>query len=1739
MRRIFLHIITAIILWATNTIYTIAANTLPVWSESFEYSTLTTLGWTQESLLGSALWTIEDQSAGYPGQTSDGTKRVALRNQTGQTQGYITRLISPIIDSSMMYQPQLIFDYAQPAYAGDFDTLRVYTRTSASAPWVLAREYDHAVATWTSDTIDIANSYKDFQMMFEGKDNMGRGIAIDNIRIRSVSTCTPPETIIIDDLSSDAVAAHWIGSLNSDGFRVIITERDTEHPELLDSEIAVDTITEDFAFASGRVLEYGTNYNLYVRAVCQDESSTWKKISFTTRSQADLPFVDDFNSTICYDANILPKHWTCANINMGSPANLMSPFINCTTPLNERYRYASDSTSCLAFAWGNVYTSIPAGSIAYAATPELNVSTLKEVQLRFRGTTYNTSSYISANKVIVGVMNSPVDYNTFTPVDTIDFGMANTYKTHIVNFDRYDGNGKFIAFVSDFENLENRFFIDHVEVAQRPDVIQPDRIHIANMDATNMTIDADMHDAPFCNIRITAAPMSEPTGLDNGGELLYTAKQISIPHQIPLTNLQGRWVDIRMQGFDGNKLSEWSDPLHILVASAMDSLPLICDFEPDEYSKIYTAADLDSTIAHLSNTDLHARRMPYEIVVSTPLHPTQMTSMLNSGRVMSGSYSVELKGIGQYLVLPRLPEKADHRKLMMSFCLSEAQSNYQGMARVAVGIMDNPYDQRTFTPVATFESNNIEDIIKCQVAFDTYNGTGRYIAIMAVEAKQPMIDGMYYGSWSRIDQIYIDNFECMPATQISVEPQGNEATIRWRNNGADGWRIRVSADNAFDEIIKDTIVQQPDIAVRVDGLLPLTKYYYDITTRCDHISQPTETGFFHTQCGRLGTPYFEGFENIQSGHLKSQNTTPNCWDFIRINIGESYFPYICQDVWENFANNGTESLVFGHANAYTLPVSGKMAAILPKFMTDTRSLEFSAWIRGNGYYSGLDTLFVGTLTDPTDINTFNAIDSIVVNSSKYKKIYVSLAKATGADERIALVKHEHIGDKQDIFVDDVQVSIRPISNRIQNVRATRISQHGAIIHWSSDGATRYQIILSTHDIAPDSSAFTPSYIAFDTIVNQHPANIQTQQIETGTTYYVYIRSISSTGNFGPWSSPCKIVTACDALQIPYYTSFETEPTGSLNANTPDCWYTEHIDIDGHHYPYIMNNTFWAKSGKNVFAFCRPQYNPDDALYGIALPEFDADIRTLRLKFYVRNYSSNLNDELYVGVVGDKEDMSTFTLVDTVVVNSSAFQKAVVDFRDYQGSGRYIMLAKKATPNGSRMFLIDDVTVEYAPACEDITAIHFSDIRENGVTIATNRTKAAQCQYLIYESSQGDNFNGPEEADDVPLIDTITTSKALSILSNQLRPNTTYYVYARSVCNEWARGYWTEKPFSFTTPCGVISPQALGTVDFNNENDLNCWTTGIVSGSNAKPTISHDALHFYENTTTSGSYAIMPPLDIDSIRKYQVSFNLYANENLSGITNRLNVGVITRREDPSTFSSQRIIVAPATAATDAPRYTVRFDQYAGDYNDEYGKQIMFFTESGDSILDLYIDNVRIDTINACIEPSIITTRQASDGSVAISWEDVAPSYRLQITRHPQVNQEIVMDTLLYTHQAEIRDLPSGTYYVFIQSLCDDYSISRWSNWSEIGVECAVGRMLPYNETFDSNTMLVNQMPDCWSAFYGEESMGAYPRLVQNGYYASSGDISVCFYAPSKGVDAIAVLPRINTTLKDATLRFSWA
>ena len=278
--------------------------------ESFETGQIPST-WTQEYVVGHQDWAVEELSdyrhpnAQLPDYKLDkgGTHRAYLRNTTGQTIGFKTRLVSPVMDLTDVYRPILRFYHAQDKWTADFDTLRVYYRANPEDDWTLLpeAEYNKAYSGWQAETIELPSfNSKTYQIAFEGTDNLGRGIVLDSIVVRSYPECTRPSDITMTGVGNGEATVSWHANWDADEFHIVFSKEQAEMDTLglIDpAVIAVDTIVPyDGVFRMTAVgLQANTKYYVYMQSICGGQLSEWSDPQeFTMAYREQIPYHEDF-----------------------------------------------------------------------------------------------------------------------------------------------------------------------------------------------------------------------------------------------------------------------------------------------------------------------------------------------------------------------------------------------------------------------------------------------------------------------------------------------------------------------------------------------------------------------------------------------------------------------------------------------------------------------------------------------------------------------------------------------------------------------------------------------------------------------------------------------------------------------------------------------------------------------------------------------------------------------------------------------------------------------------------------------------------------------------------------------------------------------------------------------------------------------------------------------------------------------------------------------------------------------------------------------------------------------------------------------------------------------------------------------------------------------------------------------------------------------------------------------------
>lgn len=292
----------------------------------------------------------------------------------------------------------------------------------------------------------------------------------------------------------------------------------------------------------------------------------------------------------------------------------------------------------------------------------------------------------------------------------------------------------------------------------------------------------------------------------------------------------------------------------------------------------------------------------------------------------------------------------------------------------------------------------------------------------------------------------------------------------------------------------------------------------------------------------------------------------------------------------------------------------------------------------------------------------------------------------------------------------------------------------------------------------------------------------------------------------------------------------------------------------------------------------------------------------------------------------------------------------------------------------------------------------------------------------------------------------------------LNSNTTYYYWVRSNCNTaTSQSVWSFAG-TFKTACSTFTVpytenfDTTSTGSISNTNAPSCWAyleSNSFAGYGYVTTTNNysapNAYYLYNSSATTGSQMLVAPPTINlSDGTKRVRF--YAKTGTSGTA--LLIGTLSNPSDPDSFSQ---IGAPIALTTTHAQYTV--DIPAGS-----DLQLAFKHGLGGSYRSIYIDNITVQDIPSCLEPTAVTASNMTMNSATISWTEPAsvPANGYEVyysTTNTAPDANTVLDATnsvtSATASAPLNSLTTDTtYYVWVRSVCSAADKSIWSEMTTL-------------------------------------------------------------------------------------------
>ena len=1641
-----------------------------------------------------------------------GTKGLYWSTSTGSTYGDYMYVVLPMVDATLFPTNTLMLKFwAKATSATSQPVLEVGVMTDPmdTSTFTLLQTINVAgFTTWTEFEAPLSSYTGEgaFVAVRALRPTSAWTVYVDDFTLDLLPACPRPEGLTAAEVTPSTADISWLAATGyeyeveygitgfSQGDGTLITVYDT-----------ATQLTE---------LTPGTTYDVYVRSVCGDDTSSWSLLRFTTGCREivaeDLPYIETFESYGTGGTSPISPCWTKYS----------------NTSVNYPYPYASAAINGSRGLYFYSYFSSSARTYCYAVLPpvseDLPINTL---MLQFMAKRYSTASYYS--KIVVGIAGSADSAQLFTPIDTIDITSEATSSVHSfeVSFADYEDTGRYIVLYSPTPDSAhyNAIYIDDVQLRHIPSCFRPTQATVTALgaDSANIIWTTDPRTpSPSAGFTIEYGPMGYEEGMGTSVSTYDTA--IRLDYLDPATTYE---VNIFADCGDAT-----SDPTTLTFRTACtyipdDSLPYIENF--DSYPAGTTLADGQTYnpcwVKGTNNTS------DYPFVYTTNHHSAP-----------NAMYFYATANYYSYIALPAF--ETDVNQLELSFDLLRTSANY---GRMRVGVMSNPYDMNTFHLLADVQPDSIGQWQRFILSFPDYEGPERYFALVLPDS---------ITAFAQVDDISVNRIASCPTVRgVSLATvSATSATVVWdADSSTTAWNVYYGT-YGFD-MDTATMFSTDTASYTLTGLQPQTDYQVVIVPSCNG-----ETGngsyplAFRTACSPFPTaalPYVENFDSYSATTSANdgQGIDP-CW-----NKGTNHsmkYPYL----YNNYASSSPNALrFFGNATSYSY-------AALPMFEASIQNLRVNFdLVRTSTSYTGKIT--VGVMTNPHDVGTFTAVTTCYPGTAPTNQpvpFEVPFDSYQGSEGYIAF-----LADNDSVnyaHLDNVVVSLLPTCRRSTDLASSNVTTAAADLAWSNSSSTTTGYILAystTDDFDPDDT--TGSTQILITTADTH---FTLTGLTDYTTYYWAVRALCAADS-GEWSATASFRTLVDC-GTNYVNIVDT-----LGHGTTSSYFYTFYSSSSYANGY-SRNIFTAQELAEMGIYSNNRLNGISLHCGttggtlndvrIYLAETDLDeFGTPAASDTVSRANMSL---VFQGDLScapsswiDIPFDSAFTFTGTrnlmLLMARQGSASAQVSFHYTTTSPAYrSVYGYRTSSSGSltctrtynRSNIIFNICSEI-PACEWPTNIAVSNL------LPTSATLSWQGDGIAFETALGAQGFNPDTIASLAGIHQTTDSNHITYTG--LYSNTSYDFYVRAYCGTGDTSQWSLVR-TFRTPC---SPVALPySEDFESytsgsSNPISpCWVKGTSSTVAYPYPFSTNAingslsLYFYAShtsTTSYYSYAALPLMSapVDSL---QLTFNMRRyNSTTASYTSRLVVGLMTDPSDIETFTPVDTIDLHDADPLSVSWVEVPFAGHLSDgqYIALYNEAPPFYAGGTSAYSYVYVDDILVDYIPTCPSPvnlavvdSTITTTAAQ-----LSWTSRTPSATgYQIEYGPE---GFAHGTGTYAYSASttatLTGLTPGTAYdAYVRAICTGADTGAWSQNTNFITLCVPMTFLPVSYDFEGLPSGTNaRFPICWNRINNGTTYGYYPYVNSGTSNAHSGSNYLYFFMSTTtttyGDYALAVMPEIDT------------
>ena len=1506
--------------------------------------------------------------------------------------------------------------------------------------------------------IDISNqaasSIHHFRVSLEGYTGDGQFIAfyapvpttsgcynyvyIDNVNVDLLPTCRWPVNVAIDNAAPTQVELSWNGTASSYEVQASMSGTfDSAYTYVATGNSYIVTGLQDY-----------TNWYFRVRALCVGGDTSWWSSTVSVLTPMDCG-----NGSVNIRDTIGDGTSTTTSSAFYASSSYVSGFsssIFTTQELNNMGLQVNNRIHSISLHAGSTGGTIRQAKVYMkeVALEGFESSTVANdtVDRSTMTLVYSGDLVVAANAWVEIVLDSDFVYSGNNNLlinfchDTNSTAATPFYYTstspNYYNCYGYRSSPISLGYVYRNYNRPNVIFNVCTEI---PDCVRPTTLMVTGYTDTSITVEWTATASAY---QLLVSPVSvDPDSVDSSAYISVNTNTYTATGLLPDSQY---YFYVRSDCGTVGGQSEWTAEVAGRTACSPVAIPFTENFE--SYASGSTVKL--NTCWRKGTNNATAYPYPYSTNAINGQRSLYFYSY-NSGTASSSYYS--------YAALPMMDAPLDTLSLAFSMRRYNSTSTYY-TSRIVVGVMDDPSDITTFTPVDTIDLYNepVGSIHNVEVFFNNYTGTGRYIALY--NSVPPLYgSGTYTYCYNYIDDIVVDYIpSCARVTNVAVDNiTRTAATVHWNTVTGATYEIEYGPQG-FVHGSGNTVTSTVDSVV-LTGLVAST--YYDVYVRA-HCSA-TDMGewsfveSFATECGPMTLPVFYDMESFATG---SSAPLPLCWTRTNNNptASYSYYPYIYNT---SYSHSGSNSIYFYVTSSTSYPSEEIM--VFPEIDTlvnPINAIEVDFWARVASY-PGRHLIF-GVMSNPSDMTTFVGVDTVTLTATMTEYV-MNTSSYTGHGSYVAFRVNYDTTVAFSVYIDDLLIGAVSPCPRVYDLTATNGTATSVDLGWtdtigSVQWAIEYGVLGGTATIV-------------DTI-NSNPYTLT--GLTPNTNYTFRAAPICSNGMRADWSAYwVNFSTALNPATVPYTYDFENAAewanwqTASNNAigwyrgnvaqgNTTNAMY---ISTDnGATHSWDMTVLTNAVAYRDIdFGATPGSYQIDfDAYIGGTIGHSYDGITVIVTDpaNYVQSSNTaittpwgHVNDVSLLTVRGDTNWGSH-----TVYLDSISGVKRVAFYHFNQSTGNNY--AYMNNPSA-----IDNVSIT-AQTCARPYGLTVVSETETTVTLSWGGDASSDYQVAYCDkrnASSWANFS-------------FAMATGTSITINGLRPSSGYYWRVRKICSMDSissnMSGWS--PYSeFATLCAPVSVADTLFDDFetyngvaynSNDGELpNCWegynadnnfTAHVTNGSSYSYCISGtQAVTMTSGTSasyTGGTDNYMRLVDIaEPTNTLTVAFWMCTESSTNGF---LEVGYLTDTNYSTGFVAVKRINASAATVHNGNGLqtghgifdTVSFDSVpAGNY------PVCFRWNYTTSYYSVCIDDLSVWTSLSCVAP-VVSVSGIDYQSATVTASGTGISYELKYGTDLAAMNTIETNTTGVFNLTGLN--PNTQYFYALRQQCDS---NFWSEYSE--------------------------------------------------------------------------------------------